>query len=283
MASGRASGIDATAEPTTNRTPPTAEMQGNTSLASEGEACSGVHQPGTVSGFASWKPGTDSPPFVTTNTLAISMLVRLHDGMLETVPSLVVSEAVAVQIWRLVYDPDVRVEALRHIGDRGIYIILASLTLGVHVKTADLKRVDALRQELGRKVRRGSSDRLPGLAYRLRDLVNKRTQSRANPLFGMNADEAREHLLRQWDLKPFAFDYGVAPTVVASGDGGGGGGGGDGGDGGGGGGGSDDDGGDVAHTRAPPAGPTRPAELNWAVRAFAAASVQEAFFSPPWR
>ena len=77
------------------------------------------------------------PPFISTNTTAISMLVALLDGTIDSVPSLRVSEAVAVQIWRLIFDKDVRVEALQHAGDRGLFVILASLTLGARVETAD--------------------------------------------------------------------------------------------------------------------------------------------------
>ena len=51
-----------------------------------------------------WKAGIELPPFVSSNTAAISALSALYEGTADVVPSLVVSEAVAVQIWRLIFD-----------------------------------------------------------------------------------------------------------------------------------------------------------------------------------
>lgn len=75
-----------------------------------------------------WKAGAELPPFVSTNTTAVSTLIALLDGTVDAVPQCAVSEAVAVQIWRLINDKDADV-ALKQAakGYRGYYIILASL------------------------------------------------------------------------------------------------------------------------------------------------------------
>ena len=141
-----------------------------------------------------WKAGAELPPFVSTNALAISMLLALHDGTVVTVPSIFVSEAVAVQIWLLVFGKDEREVSLQHIGDRGFYIVLASLARGVRVETAPPLRVEALRKVFARK-KEGKGDRSPGVVVQLRELVRNRRDR--TELRGMNANEARDYLLLQ--------------------------------------------------------------------------------------
>ena len=108
-----------------------------------------------------------------------------------------------------------------------------------------------------------------GFALMFNDAVKKRTRSAE--MRGMTITEAREYLIRAWDLIPLGFDFGSpassSASAGASGDGGG--------DGGGGGGGNSS-----THTAAEAAPCSRPADFDTRVRAFAAACVQRAFFSP---
>ena len=43
-----------------------------------------------------WKPGTEPPPFTINNPAAVSLCVQIINGVPITLPSIIVSEAVAV-------------------------------------------------------------------------------------------------------------------------------------------------------------------------------------------
>ena len=62
-----------------------------------------------------WKMGVELPPFEKSNTEQVQLLVDLVAGTLEEVPSIGVSEAVAVMIWRLIFDREAKVEALQSV------------------------------------------------------------------------------------------------------------------------------------------------------------------------
>jgi hypothetical protein len=51
-----------------------------------------------------WKVGTEPPPFLAANTSVIELLIGIHDGTIDAIPAIVVSNAVAVQIYRLLFD-----------------------------------------------------------------------------------------------------------------------------------------------------------------------------------
>ena len=86
-----------------------------------------------------WKVGSEAPPFVSDNTLVVQMLKDLIDGTIETVPIIVVSEAVAVQIYRLIFDRFACASAMKGVAARGLYIILASLARGARTEPPDAK------------------------------------------------------------------------------------------------------------------------------------------------
>ena len=65
-----------------------------------------------------WKVGYEVPSFVPTNTAAVQLLVDLLDGVADVPSHIAVSEAVAVQIWRLIFEKDVKVNALSHVSYR---------------------------------------------------------------------------------------------------------------------------------------------------------------------
>ena len=120
-----------------NRLRWTAEMEGVAQMELDGVARTGRAQLDGHPAPLRWKVGVELPPFVSTNTTVVSMLVALYDGALEAVPACAISDAVAVQIWRLINDKDAHAQKLKHVKHRGYYIILASLALGRRVETAD--------------------------------------------------------------------------------------------------------------------------------------------------
>ena len=79
-----------------------------------------------------WKVGVEAPPFMAANTSIMQLLLGIHDGTVDAIPSIVVSEAVAIQIYRLVFDKLAQSKVLRaaSIAARGLYVIIASLVFG---------------------------------------------------------------------------------------------------------------------------------------------------------
>ena len=96
-----------------------------------------------------WKVGIEVPPFVASNASVISLLKDLVDGAVESVPIVHVSEAVAVQIYRLIYDKNARPPAFKGLAERGLYIILASLARGTRTLPPDVFQPKSLRLALG--------------------------------------------------------------------------------------------------------------------------------------
>jgi hypothetical protein len=205
---GAANQSPSTLEATGNRSRSTADDEGILPVKINYGAPGYFAQPVGALPVFCWKAGTELPPFVPTNAFAISMLVALADGTIDSVPSVAVSEAVAVQIWCLIFAKGVQVEALRHVDYRGYYTILASFVFGTCVLAVDPKRVDALRVLLTRK---GWGS---GLIPRFRHFVGQRTKG-SNALNGKSVDAARALLLCEWDKKPLDFDFGAAHMVAA--------------------------------------------------------------------
>ena len=52
----------------------------------------------------SWVPGEELPPFTIDNPAAVQLCVQIISGAPGDLPAIIVSEAVAVQVYRLVHD-----------------------------------------------------------------------------------------------------------------------------------------------------------------------------------
>ena len=158
-----------------------------------------------------WKPGAEVPPFLSSNTAVVALLSGLVDGTVHEVPSIIVSEAIAVQIYLLVFDEQLCAEVLKDIGYSGLYIILGSLALRRRIEPPDDKARKRLQSEMERKST-PSNRRAPGLVLAFREKVKKR--ERDLEMVGMTADAARDHLLLRWDANPFSFNWGEQLMAV---------------------------------------------------------------------
>ena len=67
------------------------------------------------------------------------------NGELDPPAAIVISKAVAVQIWQLIFDSSACAELLKDAGKQRFFVILASLALGIRVRDADPNAVDSLR------------------------------------------------------------------------------------------------------------------------------------------
>ena len=67
--------------------------------ADEKHDCPEVQQPG---GTLTWKRGIEVPMLLVSNPAAVKLCQAIIDGRIEELPSIDVTEAVAVQIYRLV-------------------------------------------------------------------------------------------------------------------------------------------------------------------------------------
>ena len=76
--------------------------------------------------LVSWKRGTEPPPFTVVNPAAVTLCLQVISGAAVDLPEIFVSEAVAVQVYRLVHDQKAPAK-LRASGANGVYVILASL------------------------------------------------------------------------------------------------------------------------------------------------------------
>ena len=110
--------------------------------------------------FPTWIPGKQVPPFVATNGPAVQLCEAIMAGTATGLPELVVSEALAVQIYRLVMNPVTLAGAapLQGIGWGGVYRILASLARRQLVDSSTPGGLDRLRYALARK---GSTSQAP--------------------------------------------------------------------------------------------------------------------------
>ena len=68
------------------------------------------------------------PPLVASNHAAVELCEAILEGTIEEFPDIFISEAVAVQIYRLVMDSGVRAASLKPTGLQGVHRILASLS-----------------------------------------------------------------------------------------------------------------------------------------------------------
>jgi len=171
-------------------------------------------------GLYQWKRGVEPPPFICTNPAAVSLCENILAGNLETLPAIFMSEAIAVQVYRLVFDRDRRAESLKDIGIGGVYVILATLARRA-LAPADAAAAKRLKDVLARKP--GSASRTaPGLDTALRAKVGRRDRDPDIPA-GMQYEEATTHVLKLWDLLPLNFDFGMVSSGGGGGDPGGGG------------------------------------------------------------
>ena len=97
----------------------------------------------------SWTPGETPSPFVIGNQAAVNLCVQIISGTPVGLPTIIVSEAVAVQVYRLVRDKKAPPELKAH-QISAVYVILASLARRVLVAPGALaaKRPENV---LGRK------------------------------------------------------------------------------------------------------------------------------------
>ena len=154
-----------------------------------------------------WESGTESPPFISSNPGAVALLVELAAGQVDPPPGLRVTNSVAVQIWRLIFDGKAKATELKGVGRCGLYAILGSLSLGVR-PIEDDAAVKRLETFMGRRGRSNS-----GLVPTFKEEIKKRDR---NPkMAGMSLEEAEEHLHILWDseLLDFAFQPKQVSTV----------------------------------------------------------------------
>ena len=161
-----------------------------------------------VPGHLQWSSGSEPPPFVASNHRAVELLARLIAGEVALPSPIWMSQAVAVQIWRLVFDGAARAAELRDVGWPGIYMILGSLSLGMRpaVDEAAVKRLQAAIER-----QRNAS---PGLGPAFKEKLYKR--ARDPELKGMSLEEATTHLYLTLDREPFNFTFKQAPTWITS-------------------------------------------------------------------
>ena len=157
-----------------------------------------------------WKRGEELPPFVASNSQAVSLCVQIIAGT-AAVPNIVLSEAVAVQIYRLFFDKSAPPE-LKRSGTVGMYTVLASLFSGTNA-TADTAADTAAAKRLHQALTRKGGVRAPGLDVALRWKVGQRAHDPV--LKSMDFAQATEYLLKQWDLLPLQFDFPVARAGAA--------------------------------------------------------------------
>ena len=81
---------------------------------------------GHAHSVVSWVPGEEAPPFTIDNPAAVNLCVQIILGTAGSLPAIIVSEAVAVQIYRLVREKSAPPE-LRTSQPNAVYVILASL------------------------------------------------------------------------------------------------------------------------------------------------------------
>ena len=70
--------------------------------------------------LVSWKRGTEPPPFTVVNPAAVTLCLQIVFGAAVDLPEIFVSEAVAVQVYRLVHDQKAPAK-LRASGANGVY------------------------------------------------------------------------------------------------------------------------------------------------------------------
>ena len=88
------------------------------SVGADGQAA-GAEAPALVP----WKPGHELPPFTSSNPAVFQLLQNILSGTAGELPSIVVSEAVSIQIYMLVVEQ----KALSECSMGAVYVVLASL------------------------------------------------------------------------------------------------------------------------------------------------------------
>ena len=160
-----------------------------------------------------WKAGVELPPFISSNIEAVRLCEAILLGVVVEFPTIVVSEAVAIQIYRLIFDVQRCANSLKRATWADLYLILASLARRELVVVAAQDAVDRLRLLVARKASRSQP---PGLDGALRERVKARKRE-PEPLCSMTAEEATAHLLLQWDCVPLDFSFGGASAGSADG------------------------------------------------------------------
>ena len=155
-----------------------------------------------------WKRGSELPPFIAGNPAAVTLCLQIISGTAVELPAIIVSEAVAVQVYRLVRDQTAPKE-LQASGRGGVYVILASLACRALV-APDADKALQLDKVLTRK----ESGRVAGLDHALRAAAKQR--ARDEDMRGMDYGAATNHLLKRWDLLPLDFAW---PTATGGGGG----------------------------------------------------------------
>ena len=187
-------------ELTTNRMQRTNEESLDASSENQGKGGINGAQPVEQVHTLRWKRGIELPPFVSSNDDALALCAAIASGTVELLPDVIVSDAVALQIVRLVMSGS----AVGG-GWNIVYVILATLKAG-RLMPVDHARVVALRQMLTRKYRGNGSTSGAGLQIQLQRLLDLR--HRSADICSMTLEQATEHTLKKWDLIQLAFDFG---------------------------------------------------------------------------
>lgn len=137
-----------------------------------------------------WTPGEEAPPFSIDNPAAVNLCVQIISGAVGDLPAIIVTEAVAVQIYRLVRDrrapPELKVSERN-----AVYVILASLARRALVETDALAAI-RLDNVLARKGKQA-----PGLHHALAALVGRRARDTEMSL--MSYDDATMLYFIAWE------------------------------------------------------------------------------------
>ena len=150
------------------------------------------------------------------NAAAIAMVLDVAQGTALTIPTIRLSNAVAIQVCLLFHTA-----ALKHLSFSYVYRALAAFALGMQPSSTPKSSVERLRMALSMKPGNGVRNAV-GLVEAFRHGVKYR--ERDPSMAGFDAEAATTHLLVQYDRELFAFDFdNVRPQSGASGSGGGGG------------------------------------------------------------
>ena len=168
-------------------------------------------------GLLEWKTGEEPPPFVATNQAAVIFVHAVLTGSVEpSATSFIVSDAVVLQIYELIFSATCSAEMLKDAGWDGFYRIVASLSLRSHaaVDAADIKR---LRAAVARK--KSASHPKGGLVARFREVLGQKRSDAELHL--LDRDAAARLLIIRWDAVRFDFEFAAGGGGGGGGDGGG--------------------------------------------------------------
>eukprot|EP00966_Prymnesium_polylepis_P174650 4041992-Prymnesium_polylepis.1 len=143
-----------------------------------------------------WKCGAEVPRLVRENADAVALVESILSGSIVAWPAIEVTEAVAVQIYRLILDQQRRAAQFAQRSWADVYVVLASLARRELVAPA-AAAVKKLQNLIGRKA---SSSQPLGLDGALKYATTGIRRQRNAEIAHMSYEEATDHLLKKWDL-----------------------------------------------------------------------------------